>query len=129
MSLTNYPNGIQSFLVENNAVEKTTNYSVVNATDTGKTFYSSVDGIVFTLPAIGSGYVFTFVNTAADGTAKFSISPNSSDGIMYAGSLTDDKDLINTKLTQKLGDKVVISNVASTAYWSVTRANGVWEKE
>ena len=40
MSLTNYPNGIQSFLVENNAVEKTTNYSVVNATDTGKTFYS-----------------------------------------------------------------------------------------
>ena len=48
---------------------------------------------------------------------------------MYAGSLTDDKDLINTKLTQKLGDKVVISNVASTAYWSVTRANGVWEKE
>lgn len=129
MGLTAFPNGIKSFLVENNAIEKTSNYTVVVNDDSGKVFTTSVDGIVFTLPAIASGQVYTFINTAEDGTAKISISPNAADGIMYLGSATDDKDLINTKATQKKGDMVVVSNVNGLDYWSVTVVNGVWAKE
>ena len=126
MTLTNLPNGIQTFLVENNAIYKNGSYSLG---DNGKVFYSDVDGTVFTLPPITSGQTFTFVNTAPDGTAKLSISPNGSDGIMYAGSSTDNKDLINTKLTAKMGDKVTIYNIASADYWSVDQINGTWAKE
>ena len=126
MSLTNLPNGIQTFLVESNAVYKDSNYVMG---DNGKVFYSDVDGVVFKLPPITSGQSFTFINTANDGLGKLSISPNDNDGIMYAGSATDNKDLINTKLTAKTGDKVTIYNVASTDYWSVDQVTGIWEKE
>ena len=39
------------------------------------------------------------------------ISPAAADGITYAGSSTDNKDLINTKTTSKQGDYVVISSL------------------
>ena len=86
--------GVTGFNLE----EKQANYTVANA-DTGKTFTSKTDGMVFTLPAISIGRVYTFVNTAADGTNALTISPNANDGILYDGSLTDNKDLINTKAT------------------------------
>ena len=44
--------------------------------------------------SIAIGYSFTFVNNAPDGQNTLTISPNASDGITYAGSSTDDKDLI-----------------------------------
>ena len=94
--------GLTGFNLEN----KSANYTVQNA-DSGKTFTTSTDGMVFTLPAISIGRIFTFVNTAPDGTNAMTISPNANDGILYAGSLTDNKDLINTKATQKVGDFVV----------------------
>ena len=68
--------GLTGFNLEN----KQANYTVANA-DTGKTFTSSTDGVVFTLPAISIGRVFTFVNTAQDGTNTLTISPNANDGI------------------------------------------------
>ena len=52
--------------------------------------------------------VYKFVNAAEDGTNTLTISPNANDGIQYAGSATDNKDLINTKATSKQGDYVVI---------------------
>ena len=76
--------GLTGFNLEN----KSSNYTVVNG-DSGKTFTSSTDGVVFTLPAISIGRVFTFVNTGTDGTNTLTISPNANDGILYAGSLTD----------------------------------------
>ena len=85
---------------------KESNYTVVATTDSGKTFTSKTNGTVFTLPAIAVGNVFTFVNTAEDGANTFTISPNASDGILYVGGLVDDKDLINTKATSKVGDYV-----------------------
>ena len=104
------------------------NYTVANG-DSGKTFTSSTDGVVFTLPAISIGRVFTFVNTGQDGTNTLTISPNANDGILYAGSLTDNKDLINTKTTSKVGDYVVCASLNSTAHWTVVDVQGVFAKE
>ena len=108
---------------------KESNYTVVATTDSGKTFTSKTNGTVFTLPAIAVGNVFTFVNTAEDGANTFTISPNASDGILYVGGLVDDKDLINTKATSKVGDYVKIAALNSTAHWTVVEAQGVWAKE
>ena len=116
--------GLTGFNLEN----KSSNYTVATA-DSGKTFTSSTDGVIFTLPAIAIGYVFTFVNTGQDGTNALTISPNANDGILYAGSLTDNKDLINTKTTSKVGDFVTIASLNSTAHWTVVDAQGVFAKE
>ena len=110
-------------------IETKTSNTTLTAADSGKTFVSATDGVVFTLPAIATGAVFKFVNAAEDGTNTLTISPNASDGIQYAGSATDDKDLINTKATSKQGDFVVIASLDSTANWSVTEVRGVFAKE
>ena len=99
-----------------NIETKSSNYTVVATTDSGKTFVSATDGVVFTLPAIATGAVFKFVNAAEDGTNTLTISPNASDGIDYAGSKTDDKDVINTKATSKQGDFIVIASLSSTTH-------------
>ena len=116
--------GVTGFNLEN----KQSSYSVVVG-DSGKTFTSSTDGVVFTLPAIAIGYVFTFVNTGTDGSNTLTISPNANDGILYAGSLTDDKDVINTKATSKVGDYVTIASLNSTDFWTVVDVQGVFAKE
>ena len=72
-----------------NIETKASNYTVTNA-DSGKTFISETDGVVFTLPAIAVGYSFKFANNAPDGANALTISPNASDGITYAGSSTDE---------------------------------------
>ena len=110
-------------------IETKTSNTTLTAADSGKTFVSATDGVVFTLPAIATGEVYKFVNTAEDGTNTLTISPNVSDGIQYAGSATDDKDLINTKATSRQGDFVVIASLDSTANWSVTSVRGVFAKE
>ena len=112
-----------------NIVPKESTYTVVISTDSGKTFTSKTDGATFTLPAIAIGNTFTFVNTAEDGTNTLTISPNASDGILYLGSLTDNKDVINTKSTSKVGDFVKIASLNSTDFWTVVEAQGVWAKE
>ena len=111
-----------------NIETKASSYTVTTS-DSGKTFVSETDGVVFTLPAIAIGYSFTFVNNAPDGANALTISPNASDGITYAGSSTDDKDLINTKATSKQGDFVVISSLNGTAAWQVTQVRGTFAKE
>ena len=116
--------GLTGFNLEN----KSSNYTVT-AADSGKTFTSATDGVVFTLPAISIGRVYTFVNTASDGTNTLTISPNANDGILYAGSLTDDKDIINTKSTSKVGDFIVCASLNSTAHWTVVDVQGVFAKE
>ena len=112
-----------------NIQPKESAYTVVISTDSGKTFTSKTNGMVFTLPAIAIGNVFTFVNTAPDATNTFTISPNSSDGILYVGSLTDNKDVINTKSTSKVGDYVTIASLNSVVFWTVVDVQGVWAKE
>jgi len=111
-----------------NIETKSSSYTVTTA-DSGKTFVSETDGVVFTLPPIAIGYSFTFVNNATDGTNALTISPNAADGITYAGSSTDDKDLINTKATSRQGDYVVISSLDGVVAWQVTQVRGTFAKE
>ena len=110
-------------------IETKTSSATLTAADSGKTFVSATDGVVFTLPAIATGAVFKFVNAAEDGTNTLTISPNASDGIQYAGSKVDDKDVINTKATSKQGDFIVIASLSSTTHWSVTSVRGTFAKE
>jgi hypothetical protein len=111
-----------------NIETKKSNYTVTTS-DSGKTLVSETDGVVFTLPAIAVGYSFKFVNNAPDGANALTISPAAADGITYAGSSTDNKDLINTKATSKQGDYVVISSLNGTVAWQVTEVRGTFAKE
>ena len=126
---TAFPNGLRSFLVDSNATLKTANYTVVISTDSGSTFTSTLDGIVYTLPSIAIGNTITFVNLALDGGAKLSISPAAADGITYDGSSTDNKDLINTKATAKYGDFVTLASLDGVVAWQVVDVRGIWAKE
>ncbi len=113
-----------------NIEQKDTNYTVVIANgDSGKTFISNTKDVVFTLPAIAIGNTFTFINTGADAMNNLTISPAAADGILYAGSLTDNKDVINTQATSKVGDFIKIASLNSTDFWTVVEAQGVWAKE
>ena len=113
-----------------NIEQKDSNYTVViNNGDSGKTLLSNTKDVVFTLPAIAVGNVYTFVNTGADAQNNLTISPDANDGILYVGGLVDDKDLINTQATSKVGDYVKIAALNSTAHWTVVEAQGVWAKE
>jgi len=97
--------------------------------DSGEEFQASVT-TVYTLPSIGIGHVYKFVNVALDGIAQISVSPAAADGIMYATSATDDKDLINTLATARRGDYVVIGNTTDgVAFWQVLGIKGIWAKE
>jgi len=113
-----------------NIEQKDSNYTVVISNgDCGKTLLSNTKDVVFTLPSIAIGNVFTFVNTGADGQNNLTISPVSIDGILYLGSLTDNKDLINTQATSKVGDYVTIASLNSVVFWTVVDSQGVWAKE
>lgn len=127
--LTDYPNGLSTFVVDTQAVAKTANYTIIITTDSGKTFTSKLDAMVFTLPSIAIGNTVTIVNTAPSGTAGISISPAALDGITYAGSSTDNKDLINTKATAKYGDSVTLASLDGVVAWQVVDVRGVWAKE
>jgi hypothetical protein len=129
LRLTVFPNGIASFLVDSNAEVKTANYTVIVNDDSGKTFASTLDGIAYTLPSIAIGETITFVNMAGDGQAALNISPAAIDGITYAGSSTDNKDLINTKATSKKGDFVTLASLDGVVAWQVVAVRGVWAKE
>ena len=129
LRLTVLPNGLASFLVDSNAEIKDSNYTVIVTTDSGKTITSTLDGFVVTLPSIAIGNTVTFVNMADDGQGEFSISPAAADGITYAGSSTDNKDLINTKATAKKGDYVTLASLDGIVAWQVVDARGVWAKE
>ena len=113
-----------------NIEQKDSSYTVViNNGDSGKTFLSNTKDVVFTLPSIAVGNVYTFVNTGADGQNNLTISPQGIDGILYLGSLTDDKDVINTQGTSKVGDYVTIASLNSVVFWTVVDVQGVWAKE
>ena len=113
-----------------NIEQKDSNYTVViNNGDSGKTFLSNTKDVVFTLPAIAIGNVYTFVNTGADGQNNLTISPDGDDGLLYLGSLTDDKDVINTLATSKVGDYITVASLNSVVFWTVVDVQGVWAKE
>jgi hypothetical protein len=129
LRLTAFPNGVSSFLVDSNSTIKTANYTVVITDDSGKSFVSTLDAIAYTLPSIAVGNTVTFINMADDGQATLNISPAAADGITYAGSSTDNKDLINAKATAKKGDFVTLASLDGVVAWQVVGVRGVWTKE
>lgn len=126
--LTNFPNGIGGFLVDDQAVAKEAAYTVIINTDSGKTFTSETDGQVFTLPSLAAGNTIRFVNMAEDGAASLNISPAAADAISYTGNSVANKDLINDKTVSRRGDYVTLTSL-SGALWQVTAARGIWSKE
>jgi uncharacterized protein YabE (DUF348 family) len=97
---------------------------------------------VVTLPATATLGTWTIRNGGlpvnASGPAgatmngnKISVSPNASDKIQggVSGTATDDKDLINTAATARVGDEVTIVNLAQTDGPLVHRISGIWARE
>lgn len=100
-------------------------------------FLVDTDAKTITLPATKKGIKYTFVNVAAAGAAKITISPQAVDGI--AGTLTlaativtrpgtVDTDLVNTKATTTVGNSVTIvgTGVTGVTAWIIVSSTGIW---
>lgn len=110
------------------AQTKSANYTMT-AADSGFVTYIDTDAKVITLPSTAAGLTYTFVNAGADGTVAINISPAAIDQIQGCGlTAADDKDLINTKATAKLGDSVTIVGDA-TGGWIIQSMVGTWVRE
>lgn len=96
----------------------------------GERFVGAEDA-VFTLPAassVGKGCWFDFECGALSTGTGLSISPASTNHIRGNGlTSTDDKDLINTGATDRLGDSVRIYCDGSD--WVIAAVIGTWAKE
>lgn len=112
----------------------------LTASQSGTAFLIATDALTITLPSsatVGSGVVYTFINSGADGNNIITISPNASDGIfgsitlaasVFSASGTDDKDLINTKATANKGDLVSLVS-DGVAGWYIVYGVGIWASE
>ena len=97
----------------------------------GKYCTVSADAQTLTLPAVVVGASFIIVNIAADAGALLTISPNASDKFLVdiAGAAgTDDKDIINTKATQKQYDYVHLIGLSAVG-WLIHDIRGTWVDE
>lgn len=117
-------------------------YTVTDADGPIAVVQTATDNAVITLPNAAStnkGLIVVVQNTGADGAAKVSVSPHSSDKIFggihgaATGDLVSfaegaDKDIINTKATTKKGDYAVLVSDGSVGWW-VIGGKGVWASE
>ena len=110
--------------------------------DSGYVHNVIADNIVITLPAtatqgnwiVRAGGVPKTSAPSGTGTnfsQKVSISPNAADKIQggVGGTATDDKDLILTKATQRVGDYCVVTNTGETNGPIVREISGIWTRE
>lgn len=98
------------------------------------------DGVVVTLPATAASLTFTVRNggdapsgaaagAVADGSCAVNISPQAADKFSGMGlTPADNKDLINTKATSKVGDEVTVLADAADGY-TVVACSGTWARE
>lgn len=103
--------------------------TTVAAIDCGYMIYVDTDAKVITLPSTAAGLSYTIVNAGADGTVAVTISPAAIDKFQGCGiTAADDKDLINTKATAKLGDyvKIVADGVDG---WIIQEMVGIWARQ
>ena len=100
------------------------------------------DAITITLPATVVGMCFTIRNggvpastsvgsgTGSDGSVLVTIAPNASDqinGLNVTGQ--DNKALLNTKATAKVGDFVtLVGDGTAGVGWNVLYARGIWAR-
>jgi hypothetical protein len=117
-------------------------YTVKNRLDNDAVIQTATDNAAITLPdcaPANKGQKITIQNTGADGAAKVSVDPHSSDKIVggIVGSATGvpvflsgtaNKDLINTKATAKKGDYVTLMSDGVDT-WFVIAGHGVFASE
>ena len=114
-----------------NAVEvSAATLTIAYATHMGRPVIAK-QACVFTLPAVADvkGDIW-IINGAGDGI-EISVSPNASDKFVWdiAGAAgTDNKDIINTEATAKLGDYVKL-RYASADGWAIKEFGGTWADE
>lgn len=103
----------------------------LTALQSGQKFVGAVD-VVITLPAAAAGTKgvwYEFECGAVSSGTGLSISPNASDHIRGNGlTSTDDKDLINTGATDRLGDSVRLY-CDGVDGWIIESIIGTWAKE
>lgn len=108
---------------------KSADYTMT-AADSGYVTKIDTDAKTITLPATVVGYTYIFENAgSADGAIGITISPNASDKIIGAGlTAADNKDLINTKATARVGDYVVLFGDGVDG-WYIQEMRGTWARE
>lgn len=118
-----------------NAPTRTVNLAAatqaLSAAQSGQRFVGAVDA-VFTLPAAAAatkGVSYEFETGALSAGVGLSISPAAADHIRGNGlTSTDDKDLINTGATDRLGDSVRIY-CDGVDGWVIEAVVGTWAKQ
>ncbi len=110
--------------------EALTSTKTFDAEDCGKLFWCTGDATALTLPAIATGLSgLAIVSGGAFGTQATTIDPNASDMILGPDITgADNKDLINTKATQRRGDYVILIAGDADGYM-VTEQRGIWARE
>lgn len=118
-----------------NAPTRTVNLAAatqaLTAAQSGQRFVGAVDA-VFTLPAAAAatkGVSYEFETGALSAGTGLSISPAAADHIRGNGlTSTDDKDLVNTGATDRLGDSVRIY-CDGVDGWVIEAVVGTWAKQ
>lgn len=101
----------------------------LDALDTGKVMEVDTDAVKITLPSTAVGLFYHIRNVGGDGVVEILVDPAAADKIMGPDiGGVDNKDLINTKATQKKGDYVTLFGDGSLG-WYVTDINGTWAAE
>lgn len=97
--------------------------------DQGKLIVADTDNTVITLPATATPTNCVVMNIGAYGSVKLSLSPQAADKVQGPNLPgTDNKDLINTKATQKRGDFVrIVTGDANGPI--VSELRGTWAQE
>jgi len=113
-----------------NLTADTTLDQAVHSINMGKYVTVSADAKTLTLPAVVPGATLLIVNAGADGTQLLTLSPNGSDKFTcntegVAG--TDNKDISNTKATQKQYDFCKI--LGTPEGWAMLDFRGIWATE
>ena len=91
----------------------------------------NADAKTLTLPAVVIGASFIIVNTNDDGGGLLTISPNANDKFLVdiAGAAgTDNKDILNTKASQKKYDFVHLIGMHADG-WLIHNIRGIWVDE
>lgn len=103
----------------------------LTADQSGQRFVGAVDA-VFTLPAVATanlGVWFEFETGSLSAGTGLSISPAAADHIRGNGlTSVDNKDLINTGATDRLGDAVRVYSDGVDG-WVIASVIGTWAKE
>ena len=104
-------------------------------TDSGKIVQSSVDGTIFTLPALASttmGVNYTIINSAAAGQAAIIVLAGATTNVFVGAGFSSTAlayQLTNTKATAKPGDSLSIQSLSdptNNPIWSILGLTGTW---